>query len=77
MWIDFMREAMAGVPDHVLPKPPGLVTARISPESGELARPGEYGAIFETFRVGHVPELAQDTTESPYERDEEEEEILF
>jgi penicillin-binding protein 1A len=77
MWIGFMREAMDGVPDHTLPKPPGLVTARISPESGELARPGEYGAIFETFRVGHVPELAQDTTESPYEQDEEEEEILF
>jgi penicillin-binding protein 1A len=77
MWIEFMREALAGVPDHALPKPPGLVTARISPESGELARPGENGAIFETFRVGHVPELAQGTTESPYEQEQEEEEILF
>jgi penicillin-binding protein 1A len=77
MWIAFMREALDGAPDRTLPKPPGLVTARISPESGELARPGEYGAIFETFRVGHVPELAQDTTESPYEQDKEEEEILF
>jgi penicillin-binding protein 1A len=77
MWIEFMREALDGVPDHVLPKPPGLVTARISPESGELARPGESGAIFETFRVGHVPELAQDTTDFPYEQEQEEEEILF
>lgn len=77
MWMEFMREALDGVPDHVPPKPPGLVTARISPESGELARPGESGAIFETFRVGHVPELAQDTTESPYEQDREQEEILF
>jgi penicillin-binding protein 1A len=77
MWIDFMRDALDGVPDHVLPQPPGLVTARISPESGELARPGQSGAIFETFRVGHVPELAQDTTESPYDQPREEEEILF
>jgi penicillin-binding protein 1A len=77
MWIEFMRAALDGVPDHTLPKPPGLVTARISPESGELARPGEDGAIFETFRVGHVPELAQDTSESPYEQDQEEDEILF
>jgi penicillin-binding protein 1A len=77
MWIEFMREALAGVPDHVLPKPPGLVTARISPDSGELARPGENGAIFETFRVGHVPEFAQGATDSPYEQEQEEEEILF
>ena len=77
MWIEFMREALAGAPDHVLAKPPGLVTVRISPETGTLASSGELGAIFETFRVGHVPELAQDAAESPYEQPEEEEEILF
>ena len=77
MWIEFMREALAGIPDHILSKPPGLVTVRISPETGTLASSGEYGAIFETFRVGHVPEIAQDAAESPYEQPEEEEEILF
>ena len=55
LWIDFMGPALAGTAPSVVPQPPGLVTVRISAETGELARAGEPGAIFETFRVGNVP----------------------
>jgi hypothetical protein len=31
------------------------VSVRISPDTGRLARAGDPGAIFETFRVGNAP----------------------
>lgn len=36
-------------------EPPGLVTVRVSADTGRLARAGEPDAIFEVFRVGEVP----------------------
>jgi len=55
MWIYFMRDALAGVPGHRLPMPDGVVTARISPETGELARGNDPTAIFEYFLADHLP----------------------
>ncbi len=55
MWIDFMRAALAGIPEDHRDPPPGLVTVRIDPATGQLAPAGAGDAIFETFREGHVP----------------------
>jgi len=55
MWIDFMRAALQGVPDHAFEQPPGLVTVRIDPETGLLADSKDRKAIFETFLADHVP----------------------
>ena len=55
MWIYFMRDALAGVPGHRLPMPDGVVTARISPETGELAGGNDPTAIFEYFLADHLP----------------------
>jgi penicillin-binding protein 1A len=55
MWIYFMREALAGRPGHRLPMPDGVVTARISPETGELASGNDPAAIFEYFLAEHLP----------------------
>ncbi|MBB6092987.1 penicillin-binding protein 1A [Povalibacter uvarum] len=59
MWIYFMNDALQGVPELRRPPPPGLVTMRISADSGLAARPGEPNAIFETFMAGHLPAEAQ------------------
>jgi penicillin-binding protein 1A len=72
MWIRFMETALAGTPESLPPKPAGLVTVRISPDSGRLARAGDIDAIFETFRTDHVPESAEDTAASPYGPDDDE-----
>ena len=56
MWIDFMRVALAGMPEEPFEQPEGLITVRIDPESGKLAAAGDPDAIFETFRVGTAPE---------------------
>lgn len=55
MWIYFMAEALKGVPEQRRPAPPGLVSMRISADTGLAARPGEPNAIFETFIAGHLP----------------------
>lgn len=35
MWINFMRTALRGKPEHALPQPPDIVTASIDPVSGD------------------------------------------
>ncbi len=55
MWIDYMKEALRGVPERPLTRPPGLVTVRIDPVSGLLAASNQSNGIFETFQVEHVP----------------------
>lgn len=58
IWIDLMRAALDGVPEHVPEQPPGIVRVRIDPETGLLASPGDPDAIFELFREENVPTTA-------------------
>lgn len=55
MWIYFMNDALQGEPEQRRTPPPGLVTMRVSADTGLAARPGEPNAIFETFMAGHLP----------------------
>jgi penicillin-binding protein 1A len=59
MWIYFMAEALKGVPEQRRTQPPGLVTMRVSADTGLSARPGDPNAIFETFMPGHLPAQSQ------------------
>jgi penicillin-binding protein 1A len=76
MWIDFMAEAVRDTPTSLVPKPPGLVTVRISPDTGLLARSDDGSAIFETFRIDQVPDPGDNATASPYEEPEESEPLF-
>ncbi|MFW6278041.1 MAG: penicillin-binding protein 1A [Halorhodospira sp.] len=55
VWARFMEEALAGVEERKRPRPDGLVTVRIDPETGLATGSDNPDAIFETFREGHVP----------------------
>ncbi len=55
-WIDFMRVALADTPDRPPEMPEGLVTVRIDPVTGLRVGAEQDDAIFEVFRVSHVPE---------------------
>jgi penicillin-binding protein 1A len=55
IWVYFMGEALAGRPEHRLPQPEGIVSARISPNTGALAKPNDPDAIFEFFLTGRLP----------------------
>jgi hypothetical protein len=80
-WIDFMKEALAirpGLGGAAFPKPSGIVTVKIDPESGELAGPNcpssqmvnvsyRYVPRVECFK--HLPEMEYEF-ESIYSEDE-------
>ena len=55
IWVRFMRVALSGVPDVPRPIPPGLVTARINAQTGQLAPPSDPNAISEYFFLDKVP----------------------
>jgi penicillin-binding protein 1A len=82
MWVYFMGEALRGVPEQRRPAPPGLVSMRISADTGLAARPGEPNAIFETFIAGHLPadaevDSALRGTENGTQKEENGEDSLF
>ena len=89
VWIEFMREALRGVPEHQMPMPPGIVSVLIDKETGCPARAGQRNVIFEVFRQVHLPEcetveelpdIFNDTTgtgDGNGEESEEAEEPLF
>jgi penicillin-binding protein 1A len=54
-WIFFMRQALAGVPRRKPPVPDGIVTVRISPDTGLLASADDPNAIMEKFIEGNLP----------------------
>jgi penicillin-binding protein 1A len=55
IWVDFMRGALSGVPQRGWPMPDGLVQARVSPATGELASVDDPTGIFETFLADRMP----------------------
>ncbi|BES69942.1 penicillin-binding protein 1A [Marinobacter nanhaiticus D15-8W] len=62
IWLDYMEVALAGQPPSVMPRPNGIVTVKIDPETGERAAPGNTNAVFELFREENVP--AQQTSDA-------------
>lgn len=55
VWIEFMREALEGLPEKHLQRPEGLVSVRIDPATGERAQPDDPSAIFEVFLQEYAP----------------------
>jgi len=55
MWIYYMKEALRGLPEHTLPMPEGVVTARVSRTTGAAAGPDDPDAVFEYFLEGRAP----------------------
>ena len=60
IWVDHMQTALANKPEHERRQPEGLVTLKISAETGELASPGDPRAIFEVFRQENAPQQPAD-----------------
>ncbi len=56
IWIHFMERILPSLEEAVQPQPAGMVTVRVSPETGELSRPGDTDFLFETFREEFAPQ---------------------
>jgi penicillin-binding protein 1B len=55
IWVDFMKEALAGRPSQAFPPPPGVVQATVDPASGESAHAGCPTRVTELFIEGTEP----------------------
>ncbi|NJN51641.1 MAG: peptidase [Gammaproteobacteria bacterium] len=56
IWIDYMRVALAGVPEAIRQQPAGVVTMKVDPRSGEPVAPDQPNAIAEYFLTEFAPE---------------------
>jgi len=71
MWIYFMREALASLPEHQMQRPSGIVDVRINPDSG-LVTSDTSRSVFEKFRIDEVPEReVERSTWQPQQHGEE------
>lgn len=61
IWIDYMREALAGLPQRSRELPAGVSKVRIDPATGQLTDSRSSTAIFEYFRNENLP--GEDETE--------------
>ena len=55
MWIEYMREALAGLPINLEEQPDGVVTVRIDSDTGERATESSKNSRFEIFKLGTEP----------------------
>ena len=58
IWIDFMRTALKGVLEKPFDMPQGIATARIDPETGQLASADSEHSMLEVFRTEDIARLA-------------------
>ncbi|MGY8794609.1 MAG: peptidase, partial [Woeseiales bacterium] len=79
IWIEFARLALAGMPNHQLAVPEGIVTVRISKTTGCPAKAGHPFAdvLFEKFREDHVPVCEDSGAINDIFNSAEEDEELF
>ncbi|MFK8041981.1 penicillin-binding protein 1A [Congregibacter sp.] len=70
IWINYMREALAGLPENPRKLPPGISYVRIDPETGLLATSDQRNAIFEYFRNENLPAEGEGDGAGPKGTDE-------
>lgn len=55
IWVQFMKTALAGKPERLLPMPPDIVTAKIDAANGKLTSDDDPNAIDEYFMANVLP----------------------
>jgi penicillin-binding protein 1A len=72
IWVDYMRHALADTPEVFPTQPPGIVSVKIDPRTGERAAPGQSDAIFEYFLREYAPkETSTSNTPNPTNNQDE------
>lgn len=73
VWVQFMQQALQGLPEHTMAEPSGIVTVRIDSKTGLLAGPNDPNAMFELFTQQTAPtqQSSDGTTTAPEDSTEE------
>jgi penicillin-binding protein 1A len=64
IWLDYMKTVLEGKPIKHFPVTPGIVFAKIDPETGLLASPSSRNTVFECFKEGTAPTRHSETKAS-------------
>lgn len=65
IWMDFMRKALQGKPEHTVSQPDDIVSVKIDPATGYLASPDQPDAIFEYFTEDSIPQQTAVAAQGP------------
>ena len=76
VWIDFMKSALHGKPEHSLTEPPGIVSLGINPDNGLRARPNRINTITEYFMETELPPMDEEQSSSPGNQHDTEESLF-
>lgn len=63
IWIQYMRAALAGKPEHTLSQPPNIVRRRINLHTGYEVDDNDQGGFYELFDKQHLPKDNADQEE--------------
>lgn len=77
IWVDFMKVALEGKEEKSFPRPDGLVSVRIDPDTGLLAQPGQENAIFELFKQEQLPARGESQENKNSFNEEESPQMMF
>ena len=55
MWIEFMKAALKNSPEQMLPQPDGILSMRVDPLTGALAKTDDPQGVFEYFMKPYLP----------------------
>jgi len=66
VWIDFMKIALQGKPEHELPQPADIISVGINPTNGLRAKPNQTNTITEYFRDEDVPAIDEESITTEY-----------
>ena len=77
IWIDYMEEALKEKPELALIQPADVVTARIDPDTGELAELNDKKAIFEYFTSAQLDEMKKNQQKTAEQEDRSRRAELF
>ena len=67
VWMEFMEEALDGVPEHDRATPQGVAIVKIDPATGQAAAPDRPDAIVEYFLEETAPAAPVSSTDGPLE----------
>jgi penicillin-binding protein 1A len=65
VWIDFMKIALQGKPEHSLGIPPGVISLGINPDNGLRAKPNQINTITEYFMENDLPPMDEEQSSNP------------
>ncbi|HEX5304709.1 MAG TPA: penicillin-binding protein 1A [Dyella sp.] len=71
IWMDFMGSALKGLPENMLPMPPGITTLTIDRSTGLPAPPGDTNTMSEMFKVEDVDKLRSQAAQQQQEQDKQ------